>query len=151
MIKHAQIFGQFDWENDNYFPAVKDEWIKIHGRDIFCPFNERLDDYAILWFRLDGLFDLPVFKHVVTASEEYRPDLTSYFVYQDPDLYWAILYRNRIASFEEFESGLELNIPLKASLENWLYDRFSEKVELDRKRVSTESRLRVGISIPRRF
>lgn len=41
----------------------------------------------------------------------YRPDLIASFAYNDPTLWWWILYINNMLDFEELETGITIRLP----------------------------------------
>ncbi len=48
---------------------------------------------------------------IVNRGVEYRPDLVSYDVYGNPDLWWKILEANNMKDIWEFKAGVTIFLP----------------------------------------
>jgi hypothetical protein len=48
---------------------------------------------------------------VITAGQEYRPDLLSYQVYGVPDFWWRLMEVNGIMDIFDFKAGLTIRLP----------------------------------------
>lgn len=48
---------------------------------------------------------------VITAGQEYRPDMLSSQVYGVPDYWWKILEANNIKDIYEFKAGKNIRLP----------------------------------------
>lgn len=48
---------------------------------------------------------------VVRPGHEYRPDLTSYEAYGDPNFWWFIMEANNVMDIFNFKAGLNIRLP----------------------------------------
>ncbi len=63
------------------------------------------------------------FKYVLENQYRHRPDLLAYDLYGDPKLWWVFVQRNMDVIKDpiyDFEPGIEIYIPKKTNLQNYL-------------------------------
>ena len=56
--------------------------------------------------------------HIVTASEEFRPDVIANNSYGDPRLAWVILAANNISDIFDLKAEMEIIIPSSNAIYN---------------------------------
>ena len=63
------------------------------------------------------------FRYVIENQYKHRPDLLAYDLYGNPKLWWVFVQRNMDIIKDpiyDFEPGIEIYIPKKSNLQNYL-------------------------------
>ncbi len=93
--------NKFDLEN---FLQFTDGW--------YCPTNSALIDF-IKTIKRSGTY---------IVSEEGRPDLTSYKLFDDVQYWWILMLYNDVISVEDWTNGLSITVPLLSDLETLYFN-----------------------------
>lgn len=73
--------------------------------------SDGLQNYTILKLPIDVPENEFDFYVEIDSTNEFRPDMLSYQVYDTPDYGWAIMEVNNKRSFKDLKSGTRLRIP----------------------------------------
>ncbi len=71
---------------------------------------------------LEELNTLEISGEYKVTTEEYRPELLSYYIYSDQQYWWILLEYNNLLSFEDLVTGLTISYPSLADLEALYFD-----------------------------
>ena len=67
------------------------------------------------WWNITSIpADVSDVDFYVTAEFVGRPDLISYYLYEDPNLMWVVMLFNRLYDVSEIELGRVLRVPTKS-------------------------------------
>lgn len=102
-----------DLETKTRFDMIK--FLNFDVDNIDC-----LGSYMLL-----NIPNLPMQGTYTIMSEEKRPDLLSYSIYEDTQYWWILMWYNSITSIEELKSGITLGYPSINAIQD-LYTRASK-------------------------
>ena len=101
----------------NYF-----ELSKINANK-FTNVSSRYAQSPVVYYTEKKLLTYPLYRKtpvnsskkdkftIISKGQEYRPDLTSWEFYGEPDFWWKIMEANNIKDIFEYRSGLSIRIP----------------------------------------
>lgn len=88
----------------------------------FKKFMEYEKYYDIITSEISqSLKEIPVYGNFV-VTEEFRPDLISYKIYQDTMYWWIIMLYNDLTSIYQLTTGLTIKFPPLKAIEKYYYN-----------------------------
>lgn len=89
----------------------------------FVSVASRYADSKVIYYSESKKLTFPLYKKkdtvkskqdkftIISQSQEYRPDLTAYEFYGDPEFWWKILEANNIKDIYDYKAGKSIRIP----------------------------------------
>ena len=108
-IKEVDLFVLFccNWVNN---PGSEKEQLLLNDNNLVIR-NMRANDMVPYKTSQDTI-------HIVTISEQYRPDVIANNAYGDPNLAWVILSANGLSDIFDLVAEMEIRIPSSLSIYN---------------------------------
>lgn len=103
-----------------FFVNLEKDFDKRFDQGKFMEFSNNAFDVLNSFFLLK-LKSLPVFGEFLVQSEEKKPDLVSFKIYEDTQYWWILLLYNDLFDSQDLVTGTVLQFPSVTDLDEFFF------------------------------